>query len=111
MRDPRTKRPTTQDLLDLRHQDWLKSLRRQDYEKETGVIRLNPDRDKSARNLSERELEVLQMVSFGARTKEIAEKLFLSTHTVTNHRKNMLSRSGCGNLAELTRVAINENLL
>ena len=111
MRDPREKRPTIQDLLDQRHQTWLKSLRNQTYSGDTRIIQLNPYIGKTAKNLTEREIEVLQMVSFGASTRQIAKKLFLSSHTITNHRKNMLQRSGCGNLSELIRVAINENLL
>lgn len=112
MRDPRTKRPSTRDLLDTRHQEWLRSLKAHPDGVEPRIIQLDNYRSgKTASVLSERELEVLQMVSFGSSSKEIAEKLFLSTHTVTNHRKNMLNRSRCGNLAELVRVAINENLL
>ena len=112
MRDPRAKRPTTRDLIDSRHQEWLRSLNKRNEDDEPKIIQLDSYHvGKSARLLSERELEVLQMVSFGASSKEIADKLFLSTHTVTNHRKNMLNRSGCGNLAELIRVAIEENLL
>ncbi|MGB0368965.1 MAG: response regulator transcription factor [Flavobacteriales bacterium] len=110
MKSANNSEPSVQELLNQRHSVWLKSLQNKHHE-ETRVIQLNPVQGKTAKGLSERELEVLQMVSFGAGTKEIAEKLFLSPHTITNHRKNMLSRSGCGNLSELIRVAINESLL
>jgi DNA-binding NarL/FixJ family response regulator len=76
------------------------------------VVSLNRySNGKTAMVLSERELEVLQLVSFGLSSREIAKKLYLSSHTITNHRKNMLARSRCGNLAELVRVALSENLL
>ncbi len=112
MNDPRAKRPTTADLIDTRHQEWIKSLKVERKGTEPIVINLPADKwGKTAKGLSERELEVLQLVSFGCSSAKVAEKLFISTHTVTNHRKNMLSRSRCGNLAELVRVAIEENLL
>ena len=113
MIDPRNKRPTTQDLMDDRHVKWLQTLRNQEMEEEgPKVVSLERySNGKTAMVLSERELEVLQLVSFGLSSKSIADKLFLSAHTITNHRKNMLARSRCGNLAELVRVAISENLL
>ncbi len=112
MRDPRTKRPTVQDLIEVRHIEWLRSLKGHPNGGEPRVIQLESyNTGKTASVLSNRELEVLQLVSFGSSTKEIADKLHLSAHTITNHRKNMLNRSRCGNFAELVRVAINENLL
>jgi len=66
---------------------------------------------KTACMISDREMDVLRLIAFGRSTKEIAVLLFLSHHTVTNHRKNMLKRSGCGNFAELVRIAIQEQLL
>jgi len=112
MIDPRTKRPTTRDLMDRRHATWLNTLRRAPQRHRNTVIHLQVHScGKTATVLSERELEVLQLVSFGLTTKEIAERLFLSSHTVTNHRKNMLARTRCGNFSELVRVAFYENLL
>ncbi|MCB9192347.1 MAG: helix-turn-helix transcriptional regulator [Flavobacteriales bacterium] len=112
MIDPRNKRPTTQDILDDRHVKWLRTLRSQVQQEGLKVVSLERYyKGKTAMVLSERELEVLQLVSFGLSSVEIAERLHLSSHTITNHRKNMLARSRCGNLAELVRVAINENLL
>jgi DNA-binding NarL/FixJ family response regulator len=111
MNDPRQKRPSTQDLMDERHVQWLRSLRTK-MRPEDQVIQLDKYvSGKTAAVLSERELEVLQFVSFGLSTVEIADRMYLSKHTITNHRKNMLARSRCGNLAELVRVAIQENLL
>lgn len=112
MNDPRAKRPTTQDLMDDRHVKWLGTLKNQEREFGLHVVSINRYASgKTAMVLSERELEVLQLISFGLSSKDIADRLYLSTHTITNHRKNMLARSRCGNLSELVRVAINENLL
>lgn len=51
--------------------------------------------------LSKRELEVLENITSGLNTKEIAEKLFVSTHTIQTHRKNIMKKCGCRNTAEL----------
>lgn len=42
--------------------------------------------------LSERELEVLQLISHGLKNAQIAERLFLSPKTVRNHVSNILSK-------------------
>lgn len=67
--------------------------------------------NKSATILSEREVEVLNLISFGHSNHEIACKLHLSIHTVNNHRKNMLARSRCANTAELVRLAMMEHVI
>ncbi len=66
---------------------------------------------KTAEILTRRELEILAQIALGLSSKEIALKMFISTHTVNNHRKNMLTRTRCGNVAELVRIAMIENLL
>lgn len=66
---------------------------------------------KTAQVLTDRELEILNQIAFGLSSKEIANKMFISTHTVNNHRKNMLTRTNCGNVAELVRIAMIEDLL
>jgi DNA-binding CsgD family transcriptional regulator len=43
---------------------------------------------------SKREFEVLKAIAEGLESQEIAEKLFLSTHTVNTHRRNILIKSG-----------------
>ena len=43
-------------------------------------------------NLSERELEVMKLYFEYVPTEEIAEMLFISVHTVNNHRRNALKR-------------------
>jgi DNA-binding CsgD family transcriptional regulator len=54
--------------------------------------------------LSPRELEVLQLISEGATSKEIASRLFLSVNTVDNHRRNMLKRSGAVDTSALIHI-------
>ncbi|GAB4382097.1 MAG: response regulator transcription factor [Salibacteraceae bacterium] len=61
--------------------------------------------------ISDRELEVLQLIAQGLTTKQIAEKLFLSHHTVMTHRKNMMNKLGLSNTAGLIIYAVRENLI
>ncbi|MCF6360715.1 MAG: response regulator transcription factor [Cyclobacteriaceae bacterium] len=63
-----------------------------------------------APQLSKRELEVLGEIINELTTKEIAEKLFISQHTVESHRKNMLSKLGARNTAGLVKYALENRL-
>ncbi len=60
--------------------------------------------------LSKREIEVLGEIINELTTKEIAEKLFISQHTVESHRKNMLSKLGVRNTAGLVKYALENGL-
>ena len=61
--------------------------------------------------LSPREVEIIQLVADGMSNKEIAEKIFLSVHTITTHRKNIMSKLGVNNTAGLVMFAIRQNLI
>lgn len=56
--------------------------------------------------LSTRERDVLQLVALGNTNKEIAEKLFISIHTVISHRKNITEKLGIKSISGLTVYAI-----
>jgi DNA-binding CsgD family transcriptional regulator len=60
--------------------------------------------------LSGREREVLQLVSEGNTTKEIAKTLHLSPKTVDSHREHIMEKLGIRNIAGLTKYAIREGL-
>ncbi|HPN39149.1 MAG TPA: LuxR C-terminal-related transcriptional regulator [Melioribacteraceae bacterium] len=62
-------------------------------------------------NLSAREIEILKLLTAGFSAKEIAEKLFLSTHTVVTHRKNISQKTGIKSVAGLTIYAIINNIV
>jgi two-component system, NarL family, response regulator NreC len=51
--------------------------------------------------LTTKEQEILSLVSSGLTTKEIADKLNISHHTVESHRKNLLRKCQAKNSAEL----------
>lgn len=61
--------------------------------------------------LSERETQVLQLVSNGKTTKEIAEELFVSSRTVETHRVNMMKKLDVQNSAELIKKAVKLKLI
>jgi DNA-binding NarL/FixJ family response regulator len=61
--------------------------------------------------VSRREREVLQLIVDGLTNPQIAEKLFISLHTVDSHRKNLLAKFNVNNTASLIRVAIKNNLV
>ena len=61
--------------------------------------------------LSEREIEVLQLITEGLANKQIADRLFISSHTVMTHRKNLMGKLKINNMASLVMYAIQENLI
>ncbi len=61
--------------------------------------------------ISDREKEVLQLVALGMTNKEIAGKLFISSHTVITHRKNITAKLGIKTIAGLTVYAVIHKLI
>ncbi len=66
----------------------------------------NKHKEKDNKEISKRERAVLAMVAQGYTNKEIAEKLFISTHTVITHRKNIVKKLGIKTVSGLTVYAI-----
>jgi DNA-binding NarL/FixJ family response regulator len=54
--------------------------------------------------LSKREIEILELLAEGEKTKVIAEKLYISERTVSNHRANILAKLGVSNTPELLKI-------
>jgi len=72
----------------------------------------NPIRLKGERNtLTQREMEVLQMIAQGKSNKEIAAELQLSANTVAVHRANIMDALGIHKTAELVVYAIRNGLV
>lgn len=57
-------------------------------------------------SLSDREREILQLITEGKSSKEIADVLRISIRTVENHRANMLERFEVHSIVQLVRIAI-----
>jgi ATP/maltotriose-dependent transcriptional regulator MalT len=61
--------------------------------------------DGPATPLSSREREVLELIGAGATNREIAERLFLSPHTIKDHTTALYRKLDVRNRAEATRKA------
>jgi len=58
--------------------------------------------------LTTREREVLKLIAEGKSSKEIADLLFISTHTIRHHRANIKRKLNIKKLADLIKYAIRE---
>lgn len=58
-----------------------------------------------------RERELLRWMSEGLSSKQIADKLFISEHTVIAHRRNMMQKINASNITELVSFALKNQLL
>ncbi len=68
------------------------------------------DRQLTAK-LTDREIQVLQLVAKGLNNKEIAEQLFISENTVKNHIRNILDKLHLHSRMEAVVYAVKEKLL
>jgi DNA-binding CsgD family transcriptional regulator len=69
------------------------------------------EEDKTFTELSKRETEVLQCIAKGMANKEVADKLFISVHTVMSHRKNISDKIGIRSVSGLTMYAILKRII
>jgi len=60
---------------------------------------------------TKRETEILKLLLQGEQSAGIAKKLFLSTHTVNTHRKNILAKTNTKSTVELAIKVLNEGLI
>lgn len=60
--------------------------------------------------LTSRELEVLHLICKEHSNKEIADILFIGMRTVDAHKRNLLEKTGCKNVAGLVVYALERNL-
>ncbi len=62
-------------------------------------------------HLTHREIEIIKMISHGYSSKEIAEKLFISIHTVNTHRRNILCKTHKVHLSDVIFDLMEQGLL
>lgn len=62
--------------------------------------------DRESTNLSEREMDILQALVEGFDHKGVAEKLFISPHTVRTHISNIYQKLHVNNRAQAVKIAI-----
>ena len=61
--------------------------------------------------LTDREIEILRLIGRELSSQEIADKLFISFHTVESHRANLMAKAGVKNTAGLIRWATENDFL
>jgi DNA-binding NarL/FixJ family response regulator len=76
-----------------------------------GMTVFAPDRDTPGALLSEREREVLQQIAAGSTNREIADRLFLSPHTVKDHTSTLYKKVKAKNRADAIQRAQRLGLL
>ncbi|KIA88694.1 response regulator transcription factor [Kaistella jeonii] len=62
-------------------------------------------------NITKREREILALMINGKNSPEIAEELFISYHTVENHKKNLRVKTGSKTSVELIYYVLHRNIL
>jgi len=72
--------------------------------------RIKPNLDDGA-DLTEREMEVLELICKASTTSEIALMLEIGSRTVDGHRSDLLARTGAKNTASLVKYAMENNLV
>jgi DNA-binding NarL/FixJ family response regulator len=70
-----------------------------------------PCDEEDADDLTEREKEVLTLLTRGCSNKDIADRLNISVHTVISHRKNLVEKTGIKSLSGLTIYAITKKII
>jgi DNA-binding CsgD family transcriptional regulator len=80
-------------------------------EKQLSKLSRQKDIMDSPEEISDREKGVLRLVATGLTNKEIADKLFISSHTVITHRKNITKKLGIKTIAGLTMYALINRLI
>lgn len=61
--------------------------------------------------LSDRELQIMLMITRGEKVPDISESLHLSTKTINSYRYRMFEKLGVGNDVELTHLAIRHGMI
>jgi DNA-binding NarL/FixJ family response regulator len=69
------------------------------------------DADLKLTSLTDREREVLQLITEGKSSKEVASLMDVSIHTVDSHRKHLMEKLGVHNTAQLVRFAVQTRLV
>ncbi len=62
-------------------------------------------------DLSEREVEILQLYAEGKSTREISEKLFISVKTVGTHKQHILEKLNLKNNADIIKFALKKGMI
>jgi DNA-binding NarL/FixJ family response regulator len=83
------------------------------HEKVSIILQSKPDglQHPPRIKLSAREFEVIALLCHGFSTKDIAEKLFLSEHTIEGYRKEIIKKTNTKNTNELIHYALSNGIV
>jgi DNA-binding CsgD family transcriptional regulator len=107
----------TLSLIDISpNQDISEGIKSQLFNFRTGEIILFQNENTNYKeeikiSLTQREIQILQMVKSGLLSKEISDNLFISVHTVNTHRQRVLEKLGANNSMEAVVLASKLGLL
>lgn len=73
--------------------------------------RLNPVSQTPFEELTEREMQVMLLITSGVAVPEISKRLFLSTKTINSYRYRMFEKLNVKNDVELTHLAIKHSII
>jgi tetratricopeptide (TPR) repeat protein/DNA-binding CsgD family transcriptional regulator len=99
--------PKQKDLLMATFENWKGKLEQIDDVCIIGVKVTS----RESNPFSKRELEILQLLKDGFISKLIADKLFISIHTVDTHRRRMLKKANVSNTTELINYCEQNNFI
>jgi len=77
----------------------------------TGQPPKQPPERTRTRDLSVREVQVIQLAAAGLKSEEIADRLVLSGRTIQSHLRTAMRKTEAKNRAELVAVAVREGLV
>ena len=77
----------------------------QDVANYVGDILIERGRKIADIGLSQREIQIIRLSAEGLTAAEMAEKLFLSVHTVNTHRQRIYAKMGVKNISDMLRTA------
>lgn len=82
-----------------------------DVAQQMALKALNPDGESPFDILSEREMQVMLMITQGQKVQDISDQLFLSPKTVNSYRYRLFEKLNIENDVELTHLAIRHGII
>lgn len=73
-------------------------------------LKMKENNHETLKLLTRRENQIIKYFANGYKTKDVAEILGISYHTVSNHRKNIMKKIGVTNLAAMVNFATENGL-
>jgi two-component system invasion response regulator UvrY len=82
-----------------------------DIAQQMALSQFKTNEENPINTLSERELQIMLMITRGEKVPSISEQLILSTKTINSYRYRMFEKLNVGNDVELTHLAIRHGMI